>query len=243
MNNVIKQAHALISVIIPAYNAEKTLIRAVKSVIAQTYSLWQLIIVDDGSNDSTFSLCEKIENTIPEMTSNIEAKKIKIIHTDNQGTDAARMTGVKAADGEYVMFLDADDELTRDAMMTLLSVATDHKSEITCAESDLSWEDGTHFNNNSNLKEASMERQEAIRFLLNKRWAHHAKLYRKKLFINMKADNDYRYGEDLYRNWKLFNTAMTFSFTPVVVYHFFKNNESMTHKKFNYAMLSGLDVI
>ncbi|MDD5454425.1 MAG: glycosyltransferase [Candidatus Ratteibacteria bacterium] len=88
----------LISVIIPAYNRAKFLEEAVKSVLAQTYKNWELIIVDDGSTDDTSEVVKKFLD-----------ERIIYLHQDNKGASAARNKGILKAKGEYIAFLDSDD--------------------------------------------------------------------------------------------------------------------------------------
>lgn len=84
----------------PAYNAEKYLSQAVDSVISQTYNNWELIIINDGSTDSTQNIAGHYAKTY---------KGIKLINQENKRLSAARNTGIKAANGEWIAFLDADD--------------------------------------------------------------------------------------------------------------------------------------
>jgi glycosyltransferase involved in cell wall biosynthesis len=89
----------LISVIIPCYNAEQTLSETVDCVLRQTYKKWEIIIVNDGSTDSSPQLAEKLT----------AFGNIKVIHTPNRGVSNARNTGAENAKGEFLAFLDADD--------------------------------------------------------------------------------------------------------------------------------------
>lgn len=88
----------LISIVIPAYNAARTLETTVQSVFGQTVQDFEIIIVDDGSKDDTIAVAQSIEDT-----------RVKVLTQPNGGASAARNTGIKAAKGEYVAFLDADD--------------------------------------------------------------------------------------------------------------------------------------
>lgn len=90
------------SVIMPLYNKERYLKKAIESVIAQTYRDFELIIVDDGSTDNSVTICEEYLNNITHQTSHI-------IHQKNSGVAAARNRGVAESHGEFVCFLDADD--------------------------------------------------------------------------------------------------------------------------------------
>jgi glycosyltransferase involved in cell wall biosynthesis len=90
----------LVSVIIPAYNRASTIIRAIDSVLNQTYKIFEIIIVDDGSLDNTKQLVESIK----------DKRMVYIKHPRNEGGAAARNTGIKVAKGQYIAFLDSDDE-------------------------------------------------------------------------------------------------------------------------------------
>lgn len=85
------------SVIIPAYNSETTLARAIDSVLAQSYPVQEIIVVDDGSTDGTSEVAARY------------ASKLRYIHQDNAGVSSARNRGAQAASGDWLAFLDADD--------------------------------------------------------------------------------------------------------------------------------------
>lgn len=88
------------SIVIPIYKAEKYLVECVESILVQTYTDFELILVDDGSPDTCPTLCDKYAS---------EDSRIKVIHQKNAGQAAARNTGVDIACGDYLMFLDSDD--------------------------------------------------------------------------------------------------------------------------------------
>ena len=94
------------SVIIPTYNRNHTLKRAVKSVLKQTHKDFELIIVDDGSNDETSDYLSELKVKFP-------TKKLIVISQDNKGVSAARNEGIKNSSGEWIAFLDSDDEWSK----------------------------------------------------------------------------------------------------------------------------------
>lgn len=102
----------LVSIIIPAYCAEEFITRCVQSCIEQTYSYLEIIAINDGSKDSTLSLLKSIDDD-----------RIKIIDKQNEGVGRARNDGLKQATGDYVLFLDADDYLPKNAIATLVNAA------------------------------------------------------------------------------------------------------------------------
>ncbi len=88
------------SIIIPVYNVENYLDKCIQSVVSQTYTDFELILIDDGSTDSSGSICEKWL---------IKDKRIIVIHQKNAGAAAARNIGIKESKGDYIIFLDSDD--------------------------------------------------------------------------------------------------------------------------------------
>lgn len=93
----------LVSVIIPAYNAEKYIAQALDSILDQTYSNIEIIVVNDGSTDNSLSIAKQYSSN-----------NVKIIDQPNGGASAARNTGLRMAQGDYIQFLDADDLLSED---------------------------------------------------------------------------------------------------------------------------------
>lgn len=91
-----------ISVIVPIYKAEKFIERTVRSVISQTYTHWELILVIDGSPDDSVVVCRKMAE---------QDRRIIVVEQENRGAHGARLTGLHHSDGAYVAFLDSDDLL------------------------------------------------------------------------------------------------------------------------------------
>ena len=105
----------LISIIIPIYNAEKVLPRCLDSLLNQTYNKIEIILINDGSKDNSFSVCKEYAN----RTSNII-----VLSQENGGTAKARNAGLNIARGEYIMFVDADDYVKDDICTVLHSTIT-----------------------------------------------------------------------------------------------------------------------
>lgn len=101
----------LVSVTIPIYNTPEVLLcKCIESIINQTYKPLEIFLVDDGSTNNALEVCKKYEN-----------KNIHVFHQDNQGVSVARNVGIEKSLGEWIMFVDPDDELKADAIETLLS--------------------------------------------------------------------------------------------------------------------------
>jgi glycosyltransferase involved in cell wall biosynthesis len=116
-----KGAHPFFSVIIPTYNRAHLLPRAIKSVIAQTFTSFELIIVDDGSTDQT-------ENVVRQFADN----RIRYITQENKGRCAARNAGIAVAVADYITFLDSDDEADPEWLNSMAEACSDSNCGIVC---------------------------------------------------------------------------------------------------------------
>ena len=121
-----------VSIIIPMYNVEPYIIRCVDSVLRQTHRQLEVILIDDCSPDHSMEIARK---HIEASASSRDLKFIYIRHKKNRGLSAARNSGIDAATGEYVYFLDGDDEITEDCMETLTHEAIRHPEvDIVCGD-------------------------------------------------------------------------------------------------------------
>ena len=123
------------SVIVPIYNVEKYLRRSIDSVLSQTFSDFELILVDDGSPDNCPKICDEYVQ---------KDHRIKVVHKKNGGLVSARQAGISIAKGEYMFNLDADDAITPDALMSAHEIILDTKKicrktflKLTVAETNL----------------------------------------------------------------------------------------------------------
>lgn len=115
----------LISIIVPVYNAEKYLDTCVESIIRQTYTNWELILVNDGSSDRSPEICEKWSRRDPRIT---------VIHKENGGASSARNAGLNVARGEYIGFVDADDYISENMYRVMADVLENtERKMVTCA--------------------------------------------------------------------------------------------------------------
>jgi len=119
--NYKKIAKSLISIIIPVYNVEEYLQRCLDSIIAQTYSNVEIILVNDGSKDGSGMICNEYEK---------KNDRIKVVHKENGGSSSARNAGLDVASGEWVGFVDSDDYIEKDMFEKLLNTAKNYDTPI-----------------------------------------------------------------------------------------------------------------
>lgn len=118
----------MVSVIMPAYNAEITCEKSIKSVLNQTYKNFELLVVNDGSKDKTEEKCKKIAE---------EFQNVKVITQRNQGVSAARNTGLMNAEGKYIAFIDSDDEYKETFLEKMVKAAEAESADmVICGFSD-----------------------------------------------------------------------------------------------------------
>lgn len=111
----------MVSIIIPVYNVEKYLEACIKSAINQTYPNIEVILIDDGSTDSSGNICDSYA---------LNDSRIKVIHKHNQGLSAARNDGLDISKGEYVFFLDSDDYLNENAISVMVDKISKNNADI-----------------------------------------------------------------------------------------------------------------
>lgn len=110
-----------ISVIVPVYNAQAYLEACIRSILGQTWSDLELLLVDDGSTDTSPQICD---------TFAAQDARVRVIHQSNSGAAAARNRGIQEASGEFIAFVDSDDYIDPDMYDTMLSIALDHHCDL-----------------------------------------------------------------------------------------------------------------
>lgn len=112
-----------VSIIVPIYNAEKTISRCVESILSQTYSDFELILVDDGSSDYSLDICNNYEQ---------QDSRVKVFTQKNAGPSSARNTGLKESTGKWISFVDSDDWIDGNHIEELLSATTEETGMAVC---------------------------------------------------------------------------------------------------------------
>ena len=107
-----------LSIIIPVYNVEQTLQRCVKSVLEQSFTNYEIILIDDGSTDKSGQMIDSLAETDNRCTA---------IHQPNRGLSAARNTGIEIATGNYITFIDSDDFIAPETLTPLMNILETRK--------------------------------------------------------------------------------------------------------------------
>lgn len=111
----------MVSVIVPVYNKEKEVKQCIQSIICQTYSDLEVVVINDGSSDSSLAICEKLAET--DQRINVYSKK-------NEGVEKARLFGLEKCHGDYVTFVDSDDWISKKAIEILVGVLEANEADV-----------------------------------------------------------------------------------------------------------------
>lgn len=221
----------LISVIVPAYNAEQWLEKCIDSILRQTYPNVEIILVNDGSTDNTGKLAEQLRA--------LHSGRIMCVHQPNSGVSKARFTGVEAARGEWIGFVDSDDLIDSDMYERLLGNAVKYNADIShCGyRSIVNGGERIHYFYNSG-RLILQSRNEALEELLKGSFIEPGlwtKLFHRSLFDSLlhdsRMDFSIKYTEDLLVNYFLFCQAENVIYEDFCPYQYIVNGTSATRKK------------
>ena len=238
-----KVSSGKISVIIPVHNAEKYIAKAVQSVMEQSYTNWELFLIENGSEDSSLEVCTKLAN---------KDSRIQVLKEKNNGAGSARNTGLCSAEGEYIVFIDADDYLPdKSVFQRYMNIAKQIRADIIVSNYVRLW-------NGKILPAAGHDSfsvyspdSEEFRFrgffsvgTLSYVWG---KLYQKAfLDENNIVFSDFEYAEDKLFNMQCYICGARYAFLKECGYVYRKNDNSISfqyHKNSSKCWLGIADTV
>jgi glycosyltransferase involved in cell wall biosynthesis len=217
-----------LSICIPAYNAARFLPQALATVKAQTFGLWELIVVEDGSDDGARGMVESFAKTIRQQVSYLR-------HDRNCGLPAARNTGMRAAVGEMIALLDSDDLWTTNHLEICVKALEESGADLGCAASEL-FEDET--GQVEEIRTPSQSEIEAMPVSLYRRnfMQPSAAVLRRAAFERVGGfDESLRSCEDLDYWFQLLRAGCRFIFTGQPTCRYRKHGATMTRNAFRMA--------
>lgn len=209
-----------ISIIVPIYNVEKYLDRCINSILNQTFSDFELILVNDGSLDRSKEICDFYQNI---------DNRIILIDKKNEGVSSARNKGLDVAKGEYVYFLDPDDYIDSDAIEYLYNLNTYYSADISCYKMKTYKNEILQSKLNLNEEINIYNKDEMIKeYCISGKFLYSVcnKLFKSKLFIDIRFDQEIKYGEDALINYYLFIKAEKLVISNLQKYNYCINKNS-----------------
>lgn len=212
-----------LSVVVPVYNVEQYLKRCVDSIINQNYPNIEIILVDDGSKDSSGKLCDFFAK---------QDKRIKVIHQTNGGLSSARNTGIENASGYYINFLDSDDELLPNIFNDLIPLMEKNGLDIIVYSSQ-KIKNGNIKKEKHTGKFVVWDRKTAlVNDLSNDGGCVWNKIYSKKAIDNVKFPVG-RLFEDTATGYKFIANSDKVGYIDKVYHNYYYNPDSITNTSFN----------
>lgn len=230
----------LVSVIVPVYNSEKYLKDCVESIINQTYRNLEIILVDDGSTDTSGAICDRHAKN---------DSRVHVIHKQNGGNGDARNAGLKIATGQWITMSDNDDIFHKRQIEVLLSAAIDKNADIAVGwyrpfdihevPQDEEIEDNflnkvetlsdKHLYNDAFIQKRSM--------ILTVPWS---KICKREMYHNVWYPAKSRH-DDTWTTWKLYEHANKVVFIPIILHYWRDDPNSFGRRKFDTTHFDGMD--
>lgn len=218
----------LVSVIVPVYRVEKYLPQCVDSILEQTYTNLEVILVDDGSPDGCGAICDAYA---------AKDSRVKVIHKQNGGLSDARNAGMAVMTGEYVSFVDSDDMLAHHAVEVLLRIAQEKNADLVIGGHDRFEMDPCEGADGREAKVRCMTNVEAMADMLQNGCASWARLYRSELHAPVLFPVG-EINEDEAIVLHLLDRCKCVAMTDAVVYYYRCREESITTSSFSAKKLA-----
>lgn len=213
----------MISVIVPVYNVENYLEACVRSILAQTYRELEVILVNDGSTDTSLGICRKLAEEDP---------RIRVLDGPNGGVGSARNRGLDVAQGECIAFVDSDDTVAPAMYETMLTAMETQNADLVECGFVYVLEDGSVERYRSLGEGMAENRIECLRkfaFLENTETGPCNKLYRRRVIGDARFPG-YVQGEDACFNFQVIQNCNRKITIPDCLYHYLQRQSSSTHK-------------
>lgn len=230
---IINEEYFLISIVIPVYNAEKYLEQCLNSIKNQTYKNFEVILVNDGSDDNSENICKSFSE---------EDARFKYFTKSNGGASSARNFGLDNVTGDYITFIDADDWVDENHLEVLINNIKDNNSDMAVSSiKKFDMSNNFHFRMYSNqekylLNYNKLNREEFLVTLPKLILANNSykiavsKLFKKELVSDVRFDESIVYGEDLEFFFKIYNNINSISYIDEVTYVYRLHDERSSSK-------------
>ena len=217
----------MISVIVALYNQQEYIKKCIESIIFQSYKNIEIIVVNDGSTDNSLKQIESLVNN---------DQRIKVINKKNGGLSAARNTGIENSKGDYLMFVDADDELEENAIEYLYNSMLMYNSDISIGKVNIIYDVHRELKKSDDLyysiryKDALFINDDIIRDINCSAWS---KLFKRNIInkYNIRFPEKLYY-EDAYWHWAYLTSCNKISFVEKNVYKYFRRKNSLMSATF-----------
>ena len=211
-----KNVNPKISIIVPVYKVEQYLHRCLDSIVAQTFTDWECILIDDGSPDKSGAICDEYAS---------KDNRFKVIHQENKGVSAARNAGLEAAKGEWIGFVDSDDWIEPNMYDYLYTTSQkNHPDCVIC---------GFFGQHKKRIKKMCGTEESIIQLFNNKGFGGFSflRLLSAEKIQNIRFDITVKYMEDVKFFYEIFKNCKKIYWDNEPLYHYEQRNDSVTNEK------------
>ena len=223
-----------ISVIVPVYKVEPYLDKCVSSIVNQTYSNLEIILVDDGSPDNCPAMCDAWAE---------KDSRIRVIHKPNGGLSDARNAGMAAATGELMAFVDSDDRIATDMYEHLYQRLTEDSSDIAACGVQMVWTDETSHRMLTRSGNCILNQEEAMRAIIEESWLKQPvwyKLYKTELVRDILFPVG-KYHEDVFWSYQAVGRADKVSVSDHIGYYYLQRGGSIMGEGYSLKRLDAVE--
>ena len=226
-----------VSVIVPVYKVEKYIEESIRSICEQDYQNIEIILVNDGTPDSSVELAKKVAANY--------SITLSVVNKDNGGLPSARNAGIKAATGEYLCFIDSDDMISVNHITDLVNACNQYKTKVSYADFQLTYESNRCGKSATHNASSSIAHEVLLRgFLVRRLKIHCCALLIDRHYLlkhNLWFNEKLRYGEDIDFMWRLFPTLDAIAYTGNNTYLYLQRSGSLMTSQSMERVITLLD--
>ena len=226
-----------ISVIVPIYKVEKYIGKCVESIINQTHSNLEIILVDDGSPDTCGEICDAYA---------AKDTRVKVIHKENGGLSDARNAGIEVATGDYIGFVDSDDYIHSQMYEKLLGAILEHGADMSICSYECVDEEGEVITRENPIRTEVLSNIAALEKLADPNWWYYTiacdKLYKKKLFDTVRFPKG-KIHEDQFTVHELFYACEKIATITDKLYFYLQRNNSIMSTRIGISHLDDIEAL
>ncbi|WP_324677530.1 glycosyltransferase family 2 protein [Hymenobacter sp. GOD-10R] len=224
---------ASLSIIVPVYNKEKYLDEAIASILAQTWTDFELILVDDGSEDGSGAICDRYASL---------DSRVVVVHQANRGVSAARNTGLEMSQGTYIGFVDSDDVIEADMYELLLCNARQYNADISVCGMKVIPMLKKHQEVGDHKEVRVVNRRNILPLVFDGTldWSANNKVYKADIAKSVQFSG--RINEDLFYVFLTHKQAEVVVFDESKKYYYLKRDNSVSNQRFNRSQMEGVAV-
>ena len=218
--------NSLITLVVPVYNMGNLLPKAIDCLLKQTYTNYEILIIDDGSSDESGAICDDVAK---------KDKRIRVIHKENGGVSSARNCGIENASGDFIIFPDPDDWAESDYLQQLVDLHVEFDSDLEVGGHFVDYGNKTIVHNEKG-KKCLFEKEDALNILMSSKgfcgfaWN---KLYHLDIINHNKLRFDTELGmaQDLHFAFRYMCACKTIAYNPKPTYHYYQHVGGVTNIK------------